>query len=382
MISPDRAVAFTGYAPPVPKPQAKVAPMDVYPVADDSLKKGDGWAGINKPVKVVNAAGEQFVAKSNTLGAFIALHPDHNTRNDNVDEIVVSHLMADEFGFNSLTFQEGDLVAKDGTRVQKVLSPLQKDFHTLEEVPVTNIKDGDRAVALTITQGFLGDWDSTFNDSNVWVQDNGKAKGSDYGYAGKPGIVSHGVPYANAKIMKHFATRENVTAITDKLKALTDEEIHGMVERQGSKWIRDWSPQHHDRIAGAIINNRDELRKNNPYMKWVKGFHPFLKGPMLRTMYPVFFWSASKVIPPPASRPDQWLDVFINVAKYFHLKRTETVCTYLRKHVHSPEEKQAAAAPAVQAPPAAPTVIMQEQPLPPSPAGKGSGVGGNVKVGE
>lgn len=344
MITPTRAVTFTGYNAPRPAADAgRVEPMDVYPVANDGLKKGDGWAGINKPVKVTTATGEMFVAKSNTLGAFAALHPDQDARKENVHEIVASHIMADEFHLPSLTFQEG-VLNHNGERVPKILSPLVGDFKTLEEAKVTDIKDGDTAVAITIVQGWMGDFDSTFNDSNVWVRNNGQPMGSDYGYALNKGIKAAGIPFANVKIMKAFATRENITAITDKITSLSDQQIHDMVERQGKKWISDWGPARHDEIASALIANRDQLKKKNPYLAYVEGFHPLLKGSLLKTLkYPRFFWTASKAKMPPLNRPDQFLDVTIGAAKYARLQRLEAWATNMRKHVLSPEEKAAKA---------------------------------------
>lgn len=321
----------------------KVAPLDVYPVQEDSLVTNGGWAGINKPIKVSDGDGNVFVAKSNTLGAFIGLHPDHDTRKENVREIVASHIMADELGLTSLTFQEGTLVAGDN-RVPKVLSPLRSDFQTLEHADLKDIKDPAQAVALTITDGFLGNWDATFNDSNVWLRNDGQLMGSDYGYSLEPGIETNGIPHANLKIMKNFATKENVLAITDELKSWSDEKIHGMVERQGSKWISDWNPQMEAEFAGAIIANRDALREDNPYLKHVEGFQPGLSSPILKAKYPVFFFNASKAQWPPLNRPDQYLDIFGAVAGHFHKPAIQNFIHKMREHVLSPEEKAARAA--------------------------------------
>jgi hypothetical protein len=341
MIPIHRATAFTGYPAPAAKTAtASVTPLDVYPVPNDSLKKGDGWAGINKPVKVAAADGTMYVAKSNTLGLFAALHPDQNARKENVHEIVASHIMADEFKLPSLTFQEGFLNV-GGQRVEKILSPLCTDIRTLEDAKVTDIKDGDTAVALTIVQGWMGDWDSTFNDSNVWVKNDGQPMGSDYGYALNPGVKAAGIPFANRKIMQAFATQENVTAITDKITSLSDKQINEMVDRVGKKWIHDWSADQHKQISGALIANRDAIKKHNPYLAYVDGFHPVIQGPLAKMRYPRFFWTASKAKMPPLNRPDQFLDVMIGVSKYARLPRLEAVATHLRKKVLSPEEKAA-----------------------------------------
>ncbi|MHB2020832.1 MAG: hypothetical protein ACYCW6_28165 [Candidatus Xenobia bacterium] len=321
-------------------PQDRVAPLDVYPMANDSLKPG-GWAGINKPFKTRDGAGNVWVAKSNTLGDFAALHPDWTpakVRHDNIREIVASHIMADEFHLPTLTFQEG-YFNHNGQKEEKILSPLTTGFHTLEEVPVTAIKDGDTAVALTVVDGWMGDWDSTFNDSNFWVKANGSPMGSDYGMALEPGIQEDGVPFANRKIMTQFATRENVKAISDKITGLSDQDIHDMVARQGSKWIHDWNPQMEQDVSSALIANRDALKKHNPYTAYVQGFHPLLHSGLLKLKYPVFFYRASHAQFPPLNRPDQWLDVTASVASYAHLGWLEKIAKSLRHHVHSPQQQ-------------------------------------------
>ena len=327
--------------PEGPAPQAEVvAPIDTYPMEDSSLVKGDGWAGINKPIKVRDAQGNVFVAKSNTLGAFIGLHPDHDTRTENIHEIVASHIVADEFKMPSLTFQEGYLVNGD-QKIEKVLSPLRSDFQTLEHASVKSVKDGDAAVALTVLQGgLLGDWDSTFNDSNVWVRNDGVLMGADYGYAMAPGIECVGVPYANIKVMKEFATEENVKAITDKITNLSDEEIHGMVDRVGRRWIHDWSPKMEADMSSTLIANRDALKKDNPFLDHVQGFHPGLKGPLLKLKYPRFFYKASHA-KFPWKRPDQALDVLGAVARYAKKPALEKFIHKIREHVPSPEQKPA-----------------------------------------
>lgn len=327
-------------SPKTHSPQENIEPLEVVTLGQ--LDTGTGWTGINKPIKVQDPkTGEVYVGKNNTDGAFISLHPHHDTRKDNVTEVVMSHIVADEFHLPSLTFREGVLVTPDGQKNDLILSPLRTDFKTLENVDVAAVKDGDQAVALTVLQGgLLGDWDSTFNDSNLWVRNDGRAMGADYGYAGKPGISCVGVPFANVKIMKAFATPENVAAITDQIKGLSDEQIQGMVNRQGSKWIHDWNPEISKELSDNLISNRDRLREENPFLKYVDGkFHPGMKGKLLHSKYPVFFWKCSHAEAPPLNRPDQWLDVLIAVSRYKRSKTFETLFTTLRKHVKSPQEK-------------------------------------------
>lgn len=326
---------------PQQKAPEKVAPLEVFPT-DQSVVKGDGWAGINKPVVAKDAEGHLFVAKSNTLGAFIGLHPDHDTHKENVREIVASHIVADEFKLPSLTFQEGFVKDSHGNKIEKVVSHKRDDFQTLEQASIDSVKDGDAAVTLTVLQGgLLGDWDSTFNDSNVWVRNDGALMGADYGYAMADGISCVGIPYANAKVMKKFATKENVTAITDKIKNLSDEEIHGMVDRTGKKWISDWSTEMESELSGALIHNRDALKKHNPFLKYVEGFHPIVNSKLAKATYPVFFYKASHA-EFPWHRPDQALDVLGAVASYAHASGLEKVIHKIREHVPSPEQKAAA----------------------------------------
>jgi hypothetical protein len=329
-----------------------VQPLDVYPVQNENLKDGPGWAGINKPIKTSDTPdgnGKVYVAKNNSRGAFASLYPGHQARNDNIDEILASHIVADEWGMQSLTFQEGRYHARDGSVNDCILSPFRTDFKTLEETSVKSIdkSNADAAVALTILQGTLGDWDSTFNDSNVWVRSNHTAMGSDYGYAVKPGIVCHGIPFANLNIMRKFATKHNVIAITDRIKAQTDQQIYEMVDRVGQQWISGWTPELAKQKADILIHNRDLLRQKNPFLNYVQGFHPLLqhapRGLLKALKYPSFFYSASGAKWPKENY--QRLDVLISVSKYFRFKRVEAALISIRKHVKSPEEKAASAKP-------------------------------------
>lgn len=319
-----------------------VKPLLTYRVGggNDQVVKGDGWTGINKPIKVQTAEGDVFVAKSNTQGAFAGIYPDHNTHMDNVREIVASHIVADEFGMPTLTFQQGFLVEGD-KRTEKVLSPMRNDFDTLEHASVSSVKDGDKAVGLSILLGWMGDWDSTYNDSNMWVRKDGTLMGADYGYSLKPGISAAGLPFANVKVMKHFATSQNVRAMTDRIAGLSDASIREMVERQGSKWIEDWSPAMSSSMSDALIANRDEIRKDNPYLKYVEGFHPVTRQPLLKMNFPRFWWKAGGGQLPPWNRPDQYLDTLEAIARYGKANRFAKFVHAVRQHVPSPEEKKA-----------------------------------------
>lgn len=275
---------------------------------EDVVVHDGGWTGINHPTRVRDAEGRLFVAKSNTGGAYVALTPQHDTHKANVREIVASHIMADELGLPTLTFQEG-YVTDQGQRLERVLSPLQSDFHTLERADLSTVRCPDQAVELTVTDGFLGNWDATFNHSNVWLRSDGVVMGSDYGCSLAPGIEARGIPYANLKIMKQFATRENVLAVTDRLASWSDEKIHGMVERQGSKWITSWTPELEQELSGALIENRDALRRCNPFLKHVEGFQPQLHEPLLTARYELFYFSAAHAQLPPLHRVDLYLDI-------------------------------------------------------------------------
>ena len=246
----------------------KSRPLTVYPLpGDDTVTPpGGGWGGMNKPKKVQDAEGNIWVAKSNDFGA--------NPRQENIHEVVTSHLLNDELDAASLTFREGELVVGE-ERFPKILSPLRTDFRTLEKVPVSAVKDGDAAVRNTIlASGLMGDWDSTGNNSNVWVLNDGTFMGADFGYAALAGNSKGGVPYGNVKILKKFATEENLEETTDFIKNLSDEKIHEMVDRVGQTWIHDWTPEMEQDIASAMIHNRDEIRKQNLYTRYLDKENP------------------------------------------------------------------------------------------------------------
>ena len=175
------------------------------------------------------------MAKSNTLGDFAALHPDWTAakvRHDNIREIVASHIVADEFKLPTLTFQEGYFV-HDGQRDEKILSKMQTDFKTLEEAPVTNIKDGNTAVAITIVDGWIGDWDLPSTTATSGSRTTGRRWASTTATRWSR-HQERWRAVRQPQDHEEFATKENVKAICDKITALSDQDIHDMVQRQGS----------------------------------------------------------------------------------------------------------------------------------------------------
>jgi hypothetical protein len=275
------------------KPKAADSPVTdilVIPKKASAAKSGN-WSGINKPVIGTDEDGNKVVFKHNNLGIFARVCPPTEMRTRDVKEVVASHIMADEFNLPTVTYQEGHINDEKGIRRDGIVCKFVEGLHTLEDMPVSEIKTPDLAVTQSIVKGWMGDWDITKNDSNVWIKPDGSTLAADFGFSIFDGITDFKIPNANEKVMTAFSKPENVKPIVDKIKNLSDDDIKGMVHRCGSKNIRDWNEKWETDFSDTLIRNRDRLKKKNPFENYYKGFHPFLKSPLNKLTYPLIFFT-------------------------------------------------------------------------------------------
>jgi hypothetical protein len=120
----------------------------------------------------------------------------------------------------------------------------------------------------------------------VMKRSSSSVSGGDFGMAMQPGISSL-LPHGNTEVMRAFATPETVQPVIDKLRGLSDDDVRGMVEREGHKWIHDWTPAESEKLSKAIVHNLHEIKESNPWARYYEGFHPAEHGELNRWLTPV-----------------------------------------------------------------------------------------------
>jgi len=158
------------------------------------------------------------------------------------------------------------------------------------------LKDPDRAILGTVVCAWLGDFDRSIKDENIWFDNNKDVIYGDYGCAGLEKVNAFGVmPKVNRKLFATAATRENVKAALDQVRNLSNRQIHDMV-RQGAKLIPTVTDDVLKEMTMTLIQNRDQLRAD-------KSWALDLVGPQQTNSY---------------AMPDKISDAFLNriVEKY------------------------------------------------------------------
>lgn len=290
-----------------------VKPVRVTPITDP-VKDDGKWGGINKPIRAITEDGREVVFKHNSLGVISKLGgKKENEKERDIKEVIASHIMEKYFNLPTVTYYEGYYINKNAERVEGVFSDLRKDIleefndgatkkvkgRTLENTPVSEIKIPDVAVAQSIVKGWMGDWDITVNDSNVWVAKDGTPLAADFGFSLNNGIISTflRVPNANIKVMKVFAKKENVEPVVEKIRKLSDDEIKDMVHWANVTYINNSSMKTEKELASILINNRDILRKTNPFAKYYNGPLNFIQPLIHEISFPiVLFANAGKAL--------------------------------------------------------------------------------------
>lgn len=127
------------------------------------------------------------------------------------------------------------------------------------------LKNKDQAILGTVVCAWLGDFDRSIKDENIWFDGNKDVIYGDYGCAGLEKINAFGVmPKVNRKLFATAATPENVEAALDKIRNLSNRQIHDMVH-QGAKLIPTVTDDVLKEMTVTLIKNRDQLRADKTW---------------------------------------------------------------------------------------------------------------------
>lgn len=252
----------------------RVPPVRVTPTPDEGASAYQ--AGSHDLVRGLDEENQPVVWKHNEWASprLAAMFPQDGRRQD-VREIVASHIVADYFGLPGITYQEGYYVDDRGRHdgvVSRDVGPIQTLQKPGEELPgkatVSDIRDPQTAVQISVVRAWLGDGDITLNDGNFWLRSDGSSISADYGQALQDGIKNMGLPYGNHQVMRTHASRETVEPVLDRIRNLSNQEIRDLVDTIGQTYIHDWTPAHTDRYAGILERNRNRMSRGTPYRKY------------------------------------------------------------------------------------------------------------------
>ncbi len=262
--------------------------LRVHPLHEPAAGPGAYLKGRNGAEKALGEDQKLYVFKSPQYGR--NRHPLTSLEVEKAiaREVVASHIMVDEFKLSGIPYQEGLVQSQEGHLEKAVICPYVPDLATLCEIPVEKIKNPQEAVSQCIVKGWLGEWGTILNNSNVFVKKDGTVLAGDFGEAFKKGIrfrpVSFprfkGFPKANFTVMNQYANPSNVSPMAEKIRNLSDGEIRGMVHKYGTEYTSFWNRELEDQFTQVLRDNRDELRKENVFEGFYKGFHPFIKPPL------------------------------------------------------------------------------------------------------
>ena len=71
------------------------------------------------------------------------------------------------------------------------------------------------------------------------------------------------------------------------IRALTDDEIRGTVDRIGRENIDGWTASQGSLFADPLIHNRDRLRRDNVFANYYRGVHPTVHTPLRQLLAPL-----------------------------------------------------------------------------------------------
>lgn len=130
---------------------------------------------------------------------------------------------------------------------------------------LSGLKHKDQAILGTVVCAWLGDFDRSIKNENIWFDGNKDVIYGDYGCAGLEKINAFGVmPKVNRKLFETAATPENVQAALDKVRGLTNREIYDMVHR-GARRIPTVTDEVLKEMTTTLIKNRDQLRADKSW---------------------------------------------------------------------------------------------------------------------
>ncbi len=261
--------------------------LRVYPLNQPAAGQKAHLKGRNGAEKARGEDGNIYVFKSPQYGRKGNPLTSSEVNEAIAKEVVASHILIDGFKLQGVPYQEGLVQKKEGHLEKAVICPYIPELSTLCETSINKIKNPDEAVAQSIVKGWIGEWGTILNNSNVFVKKDGTVLAGDFGEAFRKGIsfrpipvaLFKGFPKANFTIMNHYANSSNVKDVSKKIKKLSDDEIRGMVHQYGTQYTSFWNQKLEDRLTQVLIQNRDELKKKNIFENFYKGFHPLITPP-------------------------------------------------------------------------------------------------------
>ena len=174
---------------------------------------------------------------------------------------VISSSIMQELGCPTVHYREAHALF-NGEVLRGVACELVNGMDELagHESYLKELPDSDRAVRGTVVCAWLGDFDRSIKDENIWFDGNKEVIYGDYGCAGLEKINAFGVmPKVNRKLFATVATPENVSAALSSIRDLSNREIHDMVHR-GARLIPTVTAEVLNEMTSTLIKNRDELR--------------------------------------------------------------------------------------------------------------------------
>ncbi|MBX3168396.1 MAG: hypothetical protein KF760_13340 [Candidatus Eremiobacteraeota bacterium] len=179
---------------------------------------------------------------------------------------VISSDIMDRLGCHSVHYREAH-ANYNGEVLRGTACELVEEMQELagNENLLQGLQDPDRAILGTVVCAWMGDFDRSIKNENIWFDKNKEVIYGDYGCAGLEQINAFGVmPKVNRKLFASAATPENVAAALEKIRGLSNRAIHDMV-RQGARLIPTVTREVLQEMTATLIKNRDQLRQDKSW---------------------------------------------------------------------------------------------------------------------
>lgn len=177
-------------------------------------------------------------------------------------QVISSDIMS-QLGCHSVHYREahanynGEVLRGTACELVEGMKELAGNEKVLE-----GLKNPDRAILGTVVCAWMGDFDRSIKNENIWLDKNDEVIYGDYGCAGLEQINAFGVmPKVNRKLFASAATPENVAAALDKVRSLSNRKIHELV-RHGARLIPTVTKDVLQEMTATLIKNRDQLRQD------------------------------------------------------------------------------------------------------------------------
>ena len=194
-------------------------------------------------------------------------------------QIVSSDIMR-HMGCHTVHYREAraDFQGETLQGVACELADIRELAHNEQLLP--GLKNADQAILGTVVCAWLGDFDRSIKNENIWIDSGQQVLYGDYGCAGMEHVNAFGVmPKVNRTLFASLGTPHNVKAALDRVRGLSDEDIETMVHH-GARLVPSASPKVLQEMTHTLIGNRDQLRADP---QW--GLD--LIGPDQRQSYPM-----------------------------------------------------------------------------------------------